>query len=156
MQLTCFLQIYFCPGLFFIPFVSFSLIYNGFEIGVKGLGSWIGLLGLGFSVEGVWCLCCGVFLVFHCFLLSIAMVNTFSLHLLKLSSMLHCENYRLTSQADVISRPIISTHSKFLLHHCGATKTLELIEMITTLFIFKQHIVRMLIRLFTHFISLHA
>ena len=35
-------------------------------------------------------------------------------------------------------------------HHCGASKTPEWVEMITVLFIFKQHIIRMLIRLVTH------
>ena len=35
------------------------IIYGGL-----GLGSWIGFLGLGFSVDGVWYLWCGVIFVF--------------------------------------------------------------------------------------------
>ena len=33
-------------------------------VGVLGLGSYIGFLGLGFSVDGVWGLWCGAFWVF--------------------------------------------------------------------------------------------
>ena len=43
----------FSPGLFFILFFSFLLLYDGFGVGFLGLESWIGLLGLGFSVDGV-------------------------------------------------------------------------------------------------------
>ena len=36
----------------------FLLIYGGLGVGVSGLGSWIGLFGLGFSADEVWA--CGV------------------------------------------------------------------------------------------------
>ena len=54
----------FFPGLFFIIFFLFWLIYGGLGFGVLGLGSYIGFLGLGFSVDGVWGLWCGAFWVF--------------------------------------------------------------------------------------------
>ena len=50
------------PLLFLIFFFSFLLIYGGSGVGV--FGSWIGFLGLVFSVDGVLGLWCGVFWVF--------------------------------------------------------------------------------------------
>mgnify|MGYP001801797036 FL=1 len=47
--------LYFFPGLFFTFFLIFSHLW---WFGVLGFGSWIGFLGLGFSVDGVlglWC-----------------------------------------------------------------------------------------------------
>ena len=47
--------LYFFPGLFFTSFFIFSHLW---WFGVLGFGSWIGFLGLGFSVDGVlglWC-----------------------------------------------------------------------------------------------------
>ena len=45
-------------ALFFLRFILYTffsnlLIYGGLGFGVLGLGSWIGFLGLGFSVDGV-------------------------------------------------------------------------------------------------------
>ena len=48
----------FFPGLFFI---IFSFLAHLWWFGVLGLGSYIGFLGLGFSVDGVWGLWCGAF-----------------------------------------------------------------------------------------------
>ena len=45
-------------------FFLFLLIYGGLGLGVLGLGSYFGFLGLGFSVDGVWGLWCGAFWVF--------------------------------------------------------------------------------------------
>ena len=56
--------IFFFPGLFFIIFFLFLLIYGGLGFGVLGLGSYFGFLGLGLSVDGVWGLWCGAFWVF--------------------------------------------------------------------------------------------
>ena len=59
-----------CPMLYFFPrvilhnFFLFWLIYGGLGFGVLGLGSYIGFLGLGFSVDGVWGLWCGAFWFF--------------------------------------------------------------------------------------------
>ena len=44
--------------LFLFFFFTFLLIYAGLGVEVLGLGSWIGFLGLGFSVDGVWA--CGM------------------------------------------------------------------------------------------------
>ena len=52
---------FFVPGLFFILFFSILLIYGSFGVGVMGLVFWIGLLALGFSVDGGWSLWCGAF-----------------------------------------------------------------------------------------------
>ena len=41
----------------------FPRVY-GLGFGVLGLGSYIGFLGLGFSVDGFWGLWCGAFWVF--------------------------------------------------------------------------------------------
>ena len=41
-------------------FFSFLTIYGGFGVGVLKLGSWIGFLGKGISVDGVWVGACGV------------------------------------------------------------------------------------------------
>ena len=35
-------------------FFLLLLIYGGLEVGVLGFESWIGFLGLGFSLHGVW------------------------------------------------------------------------------------------------------
>ena len=43
---------------------QFCLPYGGLGFGVLGLGSYIGFLGLGFSVDVVWGLWCGAFWVF--------------------------------------------------------------------------------------------
>ena len=52
-------RLYFFPGLFLIIFSYFC----SFMV-VWGLGSKIGFLGLGFSVDWVWGLWCGAFWVF--------------------------------------------------------------------------------------------
>ena len=57
--------LYFFPGLFFIIFFLFWLIYGGLGFGVLGLGSYIGFLGLGISVDGVWGLWCEAIWVFR-------------------------------------------------------------------------------------------
>ena len=44
-----------------LQFFSILLINGG--LGLKGWGLWIGFLGLGFSVDGVWGLWCGAFWV---------------------------------------------------------------------------------------------
>ena len=44
----------FFPRVILYTFFSFLLIYGGVGVGVLGLGSWIGFLGLGFSVDGFW------------------------------------------------------------------------------------------------------
>ena len=53
--------LYFLPRLFFIFFIYIWVICSGFGVGVLLFGSWIGLLGLRFSVDGVWGLWCGAF-----------------------------------------------------------------------------------------------
>ena len=57
-------MLYFFPRVILCNFFLFWLIYGGLGFGVFGLGSYIGFLGLGFSVDGVWGLWCGVFWVF--------------------------------------------------------------------------------------------
>ena len=57
------LMLYFFPGLFFIFFLFFAHLW-WFGFGVLGLGSYIGFLRLGFSVDRVWGLWCGAFWVF--------------------------------------------------------------------------------------------
>ena len=42
-------------------FFLFWLIFGGLGFGVLGLRSYIGFLGLGFSVDGFWGLWCGAF-----------------------------------------------------------------------------------------------
>ena len=54
----------FFPRVILYDFFLFWLIYGGLGFGVLGLGSYIGFLGLGFSVDRVWGLWCGVFWVF--------------------------------------------------------------------------------------------
>ena len=49
----------FFPRVILHNFFLFCLIYGGLGFGV--LGSYIGFLGLGFSVHGVWGLWCGAF-----------------------------------------------------------------------------------------------
>ena len=51
----------FFPRFILYIFFFFWLIYGGLGVGVLGLGSYIGFLGLGFSVDGVWGLWCGAF-----------------------------------------------------------------------------------------------
>ena len=51
------LPLYFSQG-YSLDFFSFLLIYGGLGVGVLGIGSWIGFLGLVFSVDGF--LACGV------------------------------------------------------------------------------------------------
>ena len=46
-------MLYFFPGLSFILFCSFLLIYSGLGVGVLGLGSCFGLVGLGSLADGV-------------------------------------------------------------------------------------------------------
>ena len=40
------------------------ILWRVLGVGILGLGPWIGFLGLGFSVDGVWCLWCEAFLFF--------------------------------------------------------------------------------------------
>ena len=49
---------------YFLTYFSFLLIYGGLGVGVLGLWSWIGFVGLGFSFDGVWGLWCKAFWVF--------------------------------------------------------------------------------------------
>ena len=51
-------------GYFLYFFSHFLLIYGGFGVGFLRLGSWIGFLRLGFSVNGVYGLWCGAFKAF--------------------------------------------------------------------------------------------
>ena len=53
--------LYIFPRVILHNFFLFWLIYGGLGFGVLGLGSYIGFLGLGFSVDGVWGLWCGAF-----------------------------------------------------------------------------------------------
>ena len=46
-------QHYILPTVILYIFFSFLLIYGGLGVGVLGLGTWIGFLGLAFSVDGV-------------------------------------------------------------------------------------------------------
>ena len=46
--------LYFFPRFILYNFFLVWLIYGGLGFGVLGLGSYIGFLGLGFSVDGVW------------------------------------------------------------------------------------------------------
>ena len=46
--------LYFFPRGILYNFFLFWLIYGGFGFGVLGVGSYIGFLGLGISVDGVW------------------------------------------------------------------------------------------------------
>ena len=54
----------FFPRVILYNFLLFWLIYGGLGFGVLGLGSYMGFLGLGFSVDGVWGLWCGAIWVF--------------------------------------------------------------------------------------------
>ena len=45
-------SLYFFPRVILYNFLLFWLIYGGLGFGVLGLGSYIGFLGLGFSVDG--------------------------------------------------------------------------------------------------------
>ena len=54
----------FFPRVILYNFFLFWLIYCGLGFGVLGLGSYIGFLWLGLSVDGVWGLWCGSFWVF--------------------------------------------------------------------------------------------
>ena len=47
-----------------LSFFLFWLVYGGLGFGISVLGSYIGFLGLGFSVDGVWGLWCGSLLGF--------------------------------------------------------------------------------------------
>ena len=51
-------SLYFFPGFVLYIFFSFLLIYGDLGVGVLGLGSWIGFVGLGFSVNGLLGLLC--------------------------------------------------------------------------------------------------
>ena len=57
----CYCSLIFFPGLFVIIFFYFGYLL---WIGVLRLGSYIGFLGLGFPVDGVWGLWCGDLWVF--------------------------------------------------------------------------------------------
>ena len=54
----------FVPRVILYNCFLFWLIYGGLGFGVLGLESYMGFLGLGFSVDGVWGLWCGAFWVF--------------------------------------------------------------------------------------------
>ena len=56
------ITLYFFPRV--ILFYFFLILAHLWWFGVVGLGSYIGFLGFGFSVDGVWGLWCGVFGVF--------------------------------------------------------------------------------------------
>ena len=53
--------LYFFPRVILYNFFLFWLIDGGLGFGVLVLESYIGFLGLGFLVDGVWGLWCGVF-----------------------------------------------------------------------------------------------
>ena len=58
------ITLYLFPRVILYTFFShFCSFYGGLGVGGLGLGSWIGFLGLGFSVDGVWSLWCGAFWV---------------------------------------------------------------------------------------------
>ena len=46
--------LYFFLKVILYTFFLLLLIYGGLEVGVLGFESWIGFLGLGFSLHGVW------------------------------------------------------------------------------------------------------
>ena len=48
------MKLYFFPRVILYNFSYFWLIFGGLGFGVLRLGSYIGFLGLGFSVDGVW------------------------------------------------------------------------------------------------------
>ena len=50
----------FFPRVILYTLFSFLTIYGGFGAGVLELGSWVGFLGKGISVDGVWVGACGV------------------------------------------------------------------------------------------------